>query len=276
MTEARLPTRQLILPDVPRFDISGLEPQTRDAIVELLYTMADDEFVLGFCDSEWTGIAPMLEEDVAFSSLSQDEIGHARLWYEMLAQLTGDTADHIAYGRQPTEYRHADLVDHPRTDWAFTIARRWLYETADSVRLAALANASWQPLADIVAKVRREERYHLMHMDVWLRRLADGGDEPRSRLEAALERLIPDAPSVLTTLEEEETLVNARILSDYMSNLTRSWVAQANAQLSGLGFGFGDLPAKSGGRDRSAPSEAFKWLWGEFTSVYRSEEGATW
>jgi ring-1,2-phenylacetyl-CoA epoxidase subunit PaaC len=276
MTEARLPTRQLIVPDVPRFDVSGLEPQTRDAIIELLYTMADDEFVLGFCDSEWTGIAPMLEEDVAFSSLSQDEIGHARLWYEMLAQLTGDTADHIAYGRQPTEYQHADLVDHPRTDWAFTIARRWLYETADSVRLAALAEASWQPLADIVAKVRREERYHLLHMDVWLRRLAEGGDEPRSRLEAALERLIPDAPSVLTTLGEEETLVNARILSDSMSNLTRSWAAQANARLSGLGFGFGDLPAKVGGRDRSAPSEAFEWLWREFTSVYRSEEGATW
>src|SRR5438067_8918389 len=102
---------------------------SNDALAELLLALADDEFVLGFCDSEWTGIAPMLEEDVAFSSLSQDEIGHARIWYEMLAQLTDETADHIAYGRQPHEYHHADLVDHPRTDWAFTIARRWLYET---------------------------------------------------------------------------------------------------------------------------------------------------
>jgi len=276
MTEARLPTRQLIVPDVPRFDVSGLEPETRSAIVELLYTMADDEFVLGFCDSEWTGIAPMLEEDVAFSSLSQDEIGHARLWYEMLAQLTDDTADHIAYGRQPNEYHHATLVDHPRTDWAFTIARRWLYETADSVRLAALANASWQPLADVVAKVRREERYHLMHLDVWLRRLAEGGDEPRSRLEAALERLVPDGPSVLTSLADEETLTNARVLSDRMTDLAQSWAVQANARLSGLGFSFGDLRPKANGRDRSVPSAAFNWLWGEFTSVYRSEEGATW
>jgi len=276
MTSERLPTRQLIVPDVPQFDVSGLEAQTRAALIELLYTLADDEFVLGFCDSEWTGIAPMLEEDVAFSSISQDEIGHARLWYEMLAQLTGDTADHIAYGRQPNEYHHAILVDHPRTDWAFTIARRWLYETADSVRLAALANASWQPLADVVAKVRREERYHVMHMDVWLRRLAEGGDEARSRLEAALERLVPDAPSVLATLDDEETLTSSRILSDHMSDLAQSWAVQANARLSGLGFSFGDLASKSGGRDRSVPSEAFKWLWGEFTSVYRSEEGATW
>jgi hypothetical protein len=69
MTSERLPTRQLIVPDVPQFDVSGLEAQTRAALIELLYTLADDEFVLGFCDSEWTGIAPMLEEDVAFSSI---------------------------------------------------------------------------------------------------------------------------------------------------------------------------------------------------------------
>jgi ring-1,2-phenylacetyl-CoA epoxidase subunit PaaC len=276
MNDARLPTRQLIQPDVPRFDTTDLDPLTRNAIAELLLTMADDEFVLGFCDSEWTGIAPMLEEDVAFSSLSQDEIGHARIWYEMLAQLTDDTADHIAYGRQPHEYHHADLVDHPRTDWAFTIARRWLYETADSVRLAALADASWPPLAEIVAKIRREEKYHLMHLDVWLRRLAEGGDEARARLESALVRLIPDAPSVFATLGSEQTLVDAGILAQPMSALARTWSVQANARLSGLGFSFGELGQRSGGRDRSVPSDSFKWLWGEFTSVYRSEEGATW
>ena len=65
-------------------------PRPAVAVAELLLTMADDEFVIGFWDSEWTGIAPMLEEDVAFSSIAQDEIGHARVWYEMLAQLTGE------------------------------------------------------------------------------------------------------------------------------------------------------------------------------------------
>ena len=48
-------------------------------------SVADDEFVIGFWDSEWTGIAPMLEEDVATSSIAQDEIGHARALYELLA-----------------------------------------------------------------------------------------------------------------------------------------------------------------------------------------------
>ena len=55
-----------------------LDIAARDALAELILSAADDEFVIGFWDSEWTGIAPMLEEDVATSSIAQDEIGHAR------------------------------------------------------------------------------------------------------------------------------------------------------------------------------------------------------
>ena len=100
-----------------------LDSAIREALAELLLTLADDEFVIGFWDSEWTGIAPMLEEDVATSSIAQDEIGHARALYEMLAELTDGDADAIAYGREPDAYRHASLLDHERGDWAATVAR---------------------------------------------------------------------------------------------------------------------------------------------------------
>src|SRR6266705_2351689 len=50
-----------------------------------LLEIADDELILGWRDSEWTGIAPFLEEDVAFSSIAQNEIGHARALYELAA-----------------------------------------------------------------------------------------------------------------------------------------------------------------------------------------------
>ena len=129
-----------------------LDTPTREALAELLLAMADDEFVLGFWDSEWTGIAPILEEDVATSSIAQDEIGHAKALYEMLAELTGDDADRIAYGRDADAFRHAALLNHARTDWAFTIARRFLYETADAVRLAALAHSSDAALAALATK----------------------------------------------------------------------------------------------------------------------------
>src|SRR2546430_6641686 len=165
-----------------------LPETTTEALAQLLLGIADDEFVIGFWDSEWTGIAPMLEEDVATSSISQDEIGHARALYELLAELTGDDADAIAFGREPDAYRHAALMNHARTDWAFTIARRYLYETADAVRLEALARSSYTPLAQLAAKMRREERYHLMHLDTWLRRLA-ANEDAAERPAAALRRL---------------------------------------------------------------------------------------
>ena len=275
--EPRRPTRQLIKPDVPRFDRRTLPPHARDALAELLLTMADDEFVIGFWDSEWTGIAPMLEEDVAFSSIAQDEIGHARVWYEMLAQLTGESADRIAFGRQPEEYRHAALVDHPRNDWAFSIARKWMYETADAVRLDALKDSSFQPLAEVVAKVRREERYHLLHLDAWLRRLAEREGEPRRRLHDALESLRPDAQSVFAALTGEQALLDADILAAPMSGLAQRWAEQAGRVLvDELGFTFEDTGSQPSGRDRARPSESFRWLWGEFTSVARLEEGVEW
>ena len=75
---------------------AALDPATRAALAELLLTMADDEFVGGFTDSEWTGIAPLLEEDVAISSISQDELGHARALYQLLADVLADGRDEDA------------------------------------------------------------------------------------------------------------------------------------------------------------------------------------
>ena len=66
-----------------------------------LLELADDELILGWRDSEWTGIAPSLEEDVAFSSIAQNEIGHARALYELAARDLGTTADALAFDREP-------------------------------------------------------------------------------------------------------------------------------------------------------------------------------
>ena len=275
-TPERRSTRQLARPDLPRFDTEELDPPTREALSGLLLTMADDEFVLGFWDSEWTGIAPMLEEDVAFSSLAQDEIGHARLLYEMIAQLHGGKADDLAFGRTADEYRHCRLLDHPRRDWAFSVARRWLYDTADAVRLTALRRSTFAPLAQIVEKIRREETYHLMHMDVWMRRLAAGG-EPRERLEEALTSLWPDALSVFATVPEETRLIDEGILAAPMSELAGRQHERLLTTLASLGLSVpGPRPSSDDGRDRAEASESFRWLWSEFTMVHRLEEGATW
>ena len=253
----------------PDLDISA-----RDALADLLRSVADDEFVIGFWDSEWTGIAPMLEEDVATSSIAQDEIGHARALYELLATLTDDDADRIAFGRDADAYRHAALLDHARGDWAFSVARRWLYETADAVRLAALARSSWEPLAQLAGKMRREETYHRMHADVWLRRLSDAGPEVRQRLIDALTRLWPDAQAVFVPLAGEDQLLRHGLLPEPMGALHATWQAEVGPILALI---VPDLPAAAPSIDgRTRHSDDFRWLHGQFTLVARSEVGATW
>jgi ring-1,2-phenylacetyl-CoA epoxidase subunit PaaC len=256
--------------------VSDLDAGTRDALAELLLSMADDEFVLGFWDSEWTGIAPILEEDVAMSSVSQDEIGHAKALYELLAELTGDDADRIAFGRPPEGYRHAALMNHARTDWAFSIARRFLYEHADAVRLESLAGSSYQPLADLAVKMRREETYHLLHFDLWLRRLAEGGDDSRARLATAIERLWPDAQAVFAPLAGEARLVSAGILPESLETLRARWMQLVAARLDAARLPIPSDDARPAVDGRTRRTEEFAWLHGEFTAVSGSEVGATW
>src|SRR5256714_6618572 len=106
-----------------------------EKVQNTLLEIADDELILGWRDSEWTGIAPLLEEDVAFSSIAQNEIGHARALYELVARERGTTADQLAFDRPPEEYRCAPIVELRLLDWEKTIARHYLYEEADAKRL---------------------------------------------------------------------------------------------------------------------------------------------
>jgi ring-1,2-phenylacetyl-CoA epoxidase subunit PaaC len=155
-----------------------------------LLGLADDELILGWRESEWTGIAPVLEEDVAFSSIAQNEIGHARALYELL----GDDADALAFDRPLAEYRSAPFVELRLLDWGHAIARRWLYEVADELRISELK--SELPLA---AKIDREEVYHRLHAQMWHERLRD-----TDRFKRAVAELWPYALGVLPPPQREE------------------------------------------------------------------------
>ena len=174
---------------------------------QALLRLADDELIVGWRDSEWTGIAPTLEEDVAFSSIAQNEIGHARALYELAAADLDTDADALALDRQPDEYRCAPLVELRLLDWAHTIARRWLYEVADEIRITALMDEL--PLA---AKINREEAYHRMHAEMWHERLRE---EPRyvealRELEPLLEQRDTQIDE-LAPLWEEMTIVRRSV-----------------------------------------------------------------
>ncbi|MGI8421016.1 MAG: 1,2-phenylacetyl-CoA epoxidase subunit PaaC [Gaiellaceae bacterium] len=206
---------------------------------ELLPALADDELVLGWRDSEWTGIGPVLEEDVAFSSIAQNEIGHARAVYGLLAE----DADALAFDREPAEYRCAPLVELRLLDWAPAIARRWLYELADRIRIEELMRAEDATVAGLAAKIDREEVYHRMHAEMWAERLRD---EPRFR--EAVEELWPYALGVLPEELRPRLAERAGLPVDAM------------------------LPAAERGEHTPALAE----LWEQMTEVRRSIPGAAW
>jgi len=182
--------------------------------VQKILEMADDELILGWRNSEWTGIAPLLEEDVAFSSIAQNEIGHARAWYELAARELGTTADELAFDRRPDEYQCSKLVQLRLVpDWARTIARHYAYEHADQARIGALKQSEDAEVAGLAAKIDREEAYHRMHAEMWFDRLKG---EPR--FSSALEELEPlfsvrgDHVPEFAELWEEMTMVRRSVV----------------------------------------------------------------
>ncbi len=211
-----------------------------NARASLLLAIADDELVLGWRDSEWTGIAPTLEEDVAFSSIAQNEIGHARALYELAARELATDADALAFDRDPREYLCAPLVELHLLEWAHTIARRYLYEEADRLRVNALMHSDDLELAGLVTKIDREETYHRLHAEMWAARLRD---EPRFR--AAVEELWPYALGVLEP--------------DLRPELARR-----------VGLEVGDV------QERGSHTPELAELWDVMTEVRRSIPGAQW
>lgn len=254
---------------------AAFPPDTRLALEALLRAMADDELILGYWDSEWTGIAPILEEDVAMSSLAQDEIGHARALLGLLGELRDEDPDVLAYDREVEALSHCRLLDHPRTDWAFSIARRWLYDEADAVRLEALAGSAYAPLSDLVSKIRREEVYHRMHASAWLRRLASDTGEARERLDTAWLALLPDAATVFTPLAGEERLVAAGVMGAPNGILEARWRQAIGGTCRELGLPVPG-PAADPASGRSSHGAAVSWLWGQITMVRRTDPEATW
>ena len=242
----------------------------------LLLSLADDDFILGYRDSEWTGVAPVIEEDIAFSSIAQDEIGHARALYEMLERLTGTGADHIALGRQPHEYRNCRLVEHPRDDWAFTVARQFLYDLADSIRLRALAESSNRELADLAAKIAREEKYHLSHGRTWLSRLANGGELARARLVTGLERAWPLALGVFESLPGEDELLADGTLPRSTAEMANAFRQAATEACEPHGIRLDQSATPAYGGRAGQHSTAFNTLWSEMTMVYRQDPAAAW
>ena len=275
-----------------------MNPELKATYARYLLTLADDEIVIGYRDSEWTGVAPVIEEDVAFSSLAQDEIGHARLYYTLAGKLLDQDPDHLALLRPKEAYYHARLLEDRTTpkydpsgnhqgggDWARAIARRFLYDLFDDLRVEGLLASKDPELAGAAEKIRREERYHLRHGEAWWRTLAEGSVEARARLEGALEAMWPDLMGLFEPVPGEEILVEAGLVSRPTNALLEAWLDRVSPYFEAHALPFPgevtdqgwklSVEARTGGR-QGQHGPGWDELYEEMTMVRRLEPEGAW
>lgn len=251
----------------------------RRPLAELLLSVADDKLMLGHRNADWTGLAPILEEDIAFSSLSQDELAHASALYQMVGPLVGRKPDELAYGRRPEEYRCAEIVElSDEFNWATALARNFFCDHFDRLRLGRLARSRYTPLAELAGRLAAEEQIHVEHVDSWVRRLGRGGEDARARVQEALDRLAALAPQLFEATEGMDRLEAEGIYPQSEPPMFERWAEELKgvAGEAGLRLSLQRSSTEAVGGRQGRHGEGFGPLLDELTEVYRIEPGAAW
>jgi ring-1,2-phenylacetyl-CoA epoxidase subunit PaaC len=245
----------------------------------VLYALrrADDALILGHRLSEWTGHAPMLEEELALANIGLDLIGQARVLYAHAADQegAGHDEDHFAYLRDAPQYRNLLLVEQPNGDFAHTIVRQFFYSAFADPYWRAMIRSVDPTLAAIAAKSEKESAYHLRHASEWLIRLGDGTDDSHARAQEAVEALLPYTGEMFDIETDERGLIEDGVAVD-PATLRDAWDATIDrvfreATLVRPAGGW----AQRGGRT-GRHSEHLGHLLAELQHVQRTFPGAKW
>jgi ring-1,2-phenylacetyl-CoA epoxidase subunit PaaC len=180
-------------------------------IIELLYKIADDQLILGHRNSEWTGFGPLLEEDIAFSSMAQDKIGQSLALYQILNQLGEQPPDQIAFLRNANQFHNCILTELPNGEYDFSLIRHFLFDTAEQIRFEMLSHSTYQPLAELSRKIKGELRYHTLHANTWIKQLGKATEESIMRLQHSLDFSLPYALGIFEESPFEAEMVESGI-----------------------------------------------------------------
>ena len=247
------------------------------ALKELLYKMADDQLILGHRNSEWTGMGPLLEEDIAFSSMAQDKIGHSLALYTMLQELGEQDPDTVAFTRNASQFHNCLLVELPNAEYDFSLIRHFLYDTAEAIRFEALTRSSYEPFAQLSVKIRGELRYHTLHANTWMKQLGSATPESIGRLQKALDYALPFALGIFEESPYENEIIASGIFEGEQK-LKEKWLVQIEKILSQTNLHLPDIKIiipNLGGRT-GKHSEHLQPLLDEMSEVFKIDPNAEW
>jgi ring-1,2-phenylacetyl-CoA epoxidase subunit PaaC len=244
---------------------------------ELLYKMADDQLIIGHRNSEWTGFGPLLEEDIAFSSMAQDKIGHSLALYTILHELGESDPDTVAFTRNANQFHNSIFTELPNQEYDFSLVRHFLYDTAEALRFELLTNSSCEPLAQVARKVRGELRYHTLHAKTWVKQLGSATEESVSRLQKSLEQAMPYALGMFEESPYEKEIIAAGIFEGE-KKLKELWMAKVEETIIQTSLHLPDWKIVQpiiGGRI-GKHTEHLQPLLDEMSEVFRIDPGAEW
>lgn len=248
------------------------------AIKNLLFQMADDALIIGHRNSEWTGIGPMLEEDLAFSSMAQDKIGHAQALYAILHEHFGEPEpDKLGFMRTEKDFKCCHFVELPIGEYDFSLVRHFLFDHAELLRYEMLTASSFEPLAQLAKKVKGEIKYHVLHADTFLRQLAQGTEESKARMQSALNYTWSYALGIFEKTAFEQDLITQNIFTGE-DELKKRWLEKVSTIINNAGLTVPNVEESKiiyGGR-KGYHSEYLKPLLDEMTEVVRLDLAAEW
>ncbi len=248
------------------------------AIQNLLLRMADDALIIGHRNSEWTGLGPILEEDIAFSSIAQDKIGHSLALFTMLQEFTGLTPEQAAFSRNAQDYTCCQLVEYPIGGYDFSLMRHFLFDTAELLRYQLLRDSSFEPLAKLAKKVVGEIKYHVFHANAWVVQLsAQGTEESHSIMQQALNTCYPLALGIFEPSKVEQELIDSNIFlgEKHLQNLWQDSIKETLQKAGLILPSLTDETVGYGGR-YGYHTEYLQPLLDEMTEVYRLDPTAEW
>ena len=248
-----------------------------DGIREYVLAFADDEHLMGQQHAEWIGVAPFLEEDLAFCSIGQDELGHAAMLYAIVAGsgnpdgVDDRSLDALAFDPDPNRWRSTHLVEAAIPEWAHALVRHWLYDAAEQLRWELVADSTLTPLAEVAARAEREEWFHRRHADGLLDALlqtADAGD----RIRTALLDLFPLAVGLFDPVAGETEAVSSGVTAAPFDTRLPEWTDQIRQRFV-IDPVLDGEPASTG---RTTRSNAFGPLLSRMREVLDLDAAAIW
>lgn len=244
---------------------------------ELLYKMADDQLILGHRNSEWTGMGPLLEEDIAFSSMAQDKVGQSLALYTILQELGEQDPDTVAFTRNANQFHNCQLVELPNLEYDFSLIRHFLFDTAEALRFEMLTNSSCEPLAQLAKKIRGELRYHTLHANTWIKQLGSATPESIGRLQKSLEYALPYALGIFEPSPYEDELIKSGVFAGENA-LQYRWIEKIETIIAQTSLTLPDIKSIHpivGGR-QGKHTEHLQPLLDEMSEVFKIDPTAEW